>query len=63
MTSKYDGYWAARLGEIRDALGRAAEGFPATVATPGLRDLGDRQSWYGLADFLPTLEQLIQQRQ
>ncbi len=50
MTSKYDQYWAARLGEIRDALGRAAGGFPAMVATPGLRDLGDRQSWYGLAE-------------
>ncbi len=50
MTSKYDRYWAGRLGEIRDAVGRAAEGFPATVATPGLRDLGDRQSWCGLAE-------------
>jgi hypothetical protein len=49
VTSKYDQYWAARLSEIRDALGRAAKGFPATVSTPGLPDLGDRQSWYGLA--------------
>ena len=50
MTSKYDRYWAACLGQIREALGRAAEGFPAMVATPGLRDLGGRQSWYGLAE-------------
>jgi hypothetical protein len=50
VTSKYDRYWAAHLGEIRDAVDRAAEGFPGTVATPGLRDLGDRQSWYGLAE-------------
>ncbi len=50
MTSKYDRYWAGHLAQIRDALARAAEGFPATVATPGLRDLGGRQSWYGLAE-------------
>jgi hypothetical protein len=50
VTSKYDRYWAGLLGQIRDALGRAAKGFPAAVATPGLQDLGDRQSWYGLAE-------------
>ena len=50
MTSKYDRYWAGLLGQIRDALGRAAKGFPAAVAIPGLHDLGDRQSWYGLAE-------------
>ena len=50
MASKYDRYWAACLDQIRDALGRAAEGFPATVAIPGLRNLGNRQSWYGLAE-------------
>lgn len=50
MTSKYDRYWAACLGQIQAALGRAAGGLPAAVATPGLRDLGARQSWYGLAE-------------
>ena len=40
MTSKYDRYWAACLGQIQAALGRAAGGSPAAVATPGLRDLG-----------------------
>ena len=50
MTSKYDRYWAACLGQIQAALGRAAGGSPAAVATPGLRDLGARQSWYGLAE-------------
>ena len=50
MTSKYDRYWAACMGQIQAALGRAAGGFPAVVATPGLHDLGARQSWYGLAE-------------
>jgi hypothetical protein len=50
VTSKYDRYWAACLGQIQAALGRAAGGLPAAVATPGLRDLGARQSWYGLAE-------------
>ena len=50
VTSKYDRYWAACLGQIQAALGCAAGGLPAAVATPGLRDLGDRQSWYGLAE-------------
>jgi hypothetical protein len=31
-------------------LGAAAKGFPAIVALRSLRDLGDRQSWYGLAE-------------
>lgn len=50
MTSKYDRYWAGHLDQIRDVLVRAAEEFPVTVVIPGLRDLGDRQSWYGLAE-------------
>jgi hypothetical protein len=50
VTSKYDRYWASRRDEIRKVLDRAAEGFPATVALQGLRDFGDRQSWYGLAE-------------
>ena len=50
MTSKYDRYWAACLGQIQAALGRAAKGLPAVVATPGLHDLGARQSWYGRAE-------------
>jgi serine/threonine protein kinase len=50
MGSKYDTYWAARLDEIRDAIGRAATGVPVTVGIPGLRSLGKRQSWYGVAE-------------
>ena len=50
VTSKYDRYWAASLGQIQAALGRAAGGSPGRGRYPGLRDLGDRQSWYGLAE-------------
>jgi hypothetical protein len=50
VTSKYDRYWAASLGQIQAVLGGAVGGLPAAVATPGLRDLGARQSWYGLAE-------------
>ena len=50
VTSKYDRYWAACLGQIQEALGRAARGLPTAVATPGLHDLGARQSWYGLTE-------------
>ncbi|MGH3224350.1 MAG: DUF7664 domain-containing protein [Streptosporangiaceae bacterium] len=50
MASKYDTYWAAQLDEIRAALGPAVTGAPATVAVPGLRRLGARQSWYGVCE-------------
>jgi hypothetical protein len=50
VTPKYDRYRTACLGQIQAAPGRAAGGSPAAVATPGLRDLGARQSWYGLAE-------------
>jgi hypothetical protein len=50
VTSKYDQYWAACLDQLQAALGRAAGRSPAAIATPGLRDLGARQSWYGLAE-------------
>lgn len=50
VASKYDRYWAVCLGQIQEALGRAAAVIPAAVATPGLRDLGARQSWYGMAE-------------
>jgi hypothetical protein len=50
VASKYDGYWAARLEEIQVALGDAASGSPAAITVRGLQDLGDRLSWYGLAE-------------
>lgn len=50
MGSKYDTYWAHHLAEIRAALDRAADGILATVPVPGLRDLGKRESWSGLAE-------------
>jgi len=50
VASKYDSYWARRLGEIRAAVERAAAGFPAVVELPGLRSAGERQSWSGVAE-------------
>jgi hypothetical protein len=50
MTSKYDTYWAGSLTTINAALHRAAQGIPVTIETPGLRELGDRQSWHGVAE-------------
>ena len=50
VASKYDLYWTARLGDIRGAVARAADGLPAVVTVPGLTSLGDRQSWHGVAE-------------
>jgi hypothetical protein len=50
MTSKYDTYWAGSLTTINAALHRAAQGIPVTIEIPGLRELGDRQSWHGVAE-------------
>ncbi|MGH3194543.1 MAG: DUF7664 domain-containing protein [Streptosporangiaceae bacterium] len=50
MTSKYDSYWAGRLGEIRAGVERAAAGLPAVAGLPGLRGAGERASWYGFAE-------------
>ena len=50
VASKYDLYWAARLGEIRSAVARAADGLSTVVTVPGLTSLGDRQSWHGVAE-------------
>jgi len=50
VASKYDSYWAGRLGEIRAAVERAAAGFPAVVELPGLESAGERQSWSGSAE-------------
>jgi hypothetical protein len=50
MASKYDGYWTGQLDPIRAALRAAAAGTPAVVVLPGLRRLGARQSWYGVAE-------------
>ena len=50
VASKYDSYWAGRLGEIRAAVERAAAGLPAVVELPGLCSMGERQSWSGVAE-------------
>ena len=50
MGSKYDSYWAGRLGELRAAVERAAVGLPAVVELPGLRSVGERRSWSGVAE-------------
>ena len=50
MRSKYDSYWAGRLEEIRLAVELAVAGSAATVGVPGLRRMGNRQSWSGVAE-------------
>jgi len=50
MASKYDRYWTAHLGEISAALQAAVNGAPAMVDVASVRRLGDRQSWYGVAE-------------
>jgi hypothetical protein len=43
-------YWAGRLGEIHAAVERAAANEPARVGLAGLRGIGERRSWYGVAE-------------
>jgi hypothetical protein len=50
MASKYDWYWAAHLNEISAALQAAAGGSAAIVDVTGVRCLGDRRSWHGVAE-------------
>jgi hypothetical protein len=50
MASKYDRYWAAHLDEMSAALQAAVSGSTAIVDVAGVRCLGDRQSWYGVAE-------------
>jgi hypothetical protein len=50
MGSKYDEYWGQKLTLVRDELGIAASAGSTRVGVPGLRDLGERRSWYGVAD-------------
>jgi hypothetical protein len=50
VASKYDSYWARRLGEICAAVEHAAVGFPAVVELTGLSSAGERQSWSGVAE-------------
>jgi hypothetical protein len=50
VASKCNSYWAGRLGEIRAAVERAASGSPAAVELPGLTSVGERGSWYGVAE-------------
>jgi hypothetical protein len=48
--SKYDDYWAGLLPQIRAQVELAAAGAPAMVSLPDLTRLGERQSWYGVAE-------------
>jgi hypothetical protein len=50
MASKYDRYWTAHLDEIRAALQAAVNGAAVVVSVASVRHLGDRQSWYGIAE-------------
>ena len=50
MRSKYDRYWAGLLEQLRHAAEFAAFGPTAKVDLPELRSLGDRRSWYGVAE-------------
>jgi hypothetical protein len=50
MASKYDQYWTAHLDEISAVLRAAVNGAAATVDVTSVRRLGDRQSWYGIAE-------------
>ena len=50
MASKYDRYWTAHLDEISAALQAAVGGSAAIVDVAAVRCLGDRQSWYGVAE-------------
>lgn len=50
MASKYDVYWAGRLREIHAAVDRVVAGQSARVELAGLRDIGERRSWYGVAE-------------
>lgn len=50
MASKYDAYWAAQLDEISAAVRAAVHRSAAMVDVAGVRRLGDRQSWYGIAE-------------
>lgn len=50
MASKYDLYWMARLEEIGVAVRAAADGTGSPVDVTGVRGLGNRRSWYGIAE-------------
>jgi hypothetical protein len=50
MASKYDSYWTAHLDEISAVLQAAVNGAAAMVDVASVRRLGDRQSWYGVAE-------------
>ena len=52
VASKYGLYWAGQVAAIRIAVERAATGRSTAIRLAGLRDAGDRQSWYGLPRFV-----------
>jgi len=49
MASKYDEYWIARLGVLAESIAAASRGAPSTLPVTDLRELGERDSWYGTA--------------
>lgn len=48
MSSKYDAYWQTRLAEVKAAVDRAAEGETTRLNVGGIRQFGQRASWYGV---------------
>lgn len=50
MASKYDWYWTAHLVEISAAIHAAVHRTEAMVDVAGVTRLGDRKSWYGIAE-------------
>jgi hypothetical protein len=49
VASKYDEYWLIRRSELGSAIERAAAGEEGSLDVSGLRELGQRESWYGSA--------------
>lgn len=47
MSSKYDAFWLAQLGDLRELIGDAAQGRAASADFSSIRPLGDRASWAG----------------
>jgi hypothetical protein len=50
MSSKYDAFWTACLGQIGDGIRLASTRGYAAIALSGLRDKGERSTWHGTAD-------------
>lgn len=49
MGSKYDAFWRARTEAVAELMDRAAAGEVAEMDVSGIRHLGNRGSWSGIA--------------